>query len=61
VTTRLAILLKSLGPKDWSRRFYHPESKRHWSLDQHLALTAWHHEHHVGHISSLRSRAGWKG
>jgi hypothetical protein len=59
-TTRLVLLLKSLGPKDWSRRFYHPEAQRHWPLDATLALYAWHHEHHVSHIASLRARAGWK-
>ncbi len=59
-TSRLVLLLKSFGPKEWARRFYHPESKKHWRLDTALALYAWHHEHHVAHISSLRSRAGWK-
>jgi hypothetical protein len=60
-TNRLALLLRSLGPKEWARRYYHPESKKHFRLDTALALYAWHHEHHVAHISSLRSRAGWKG
>ena len=32
--------LKSLGPKDWSRRFYHPSRSVTGALDQHLALTA---------------------
>ena len=60
VTARLAQLLEPLGPKEWARRFYHPESKKHYRLDTMLALTAWHHEHHVAHIASLRARAGWK-
>jgi hypothetical protein len=59
-TARLTQLLSALGPKDWARRFYHPEAQRHWRLDAALALYAWHHEHHVAHISSLRARAGWK-
>ncbi len=59
-TARLVLLLKALGPKEWSRRFYHPEVKRHWALDAALALYAWHHEHHVAHIGSMRARAGWK-
>jgi hypothetical protein len=59
-TSRLVLLLKSFGPKEWARRFYHPESKKHWRLDTTLALYAWHHEHHVAHIGSLRARAGWK-
>lgn len=60
-TARLVLLLKSFGPKEWARRYYHPESKKHWRLDTALALYAWHHEHHVAHIGSLRARAGWKG
>lgn len=59
-TARLTQLLASFGPKEWARRYYHPESKKHWRLDTALALYAWHHEHHVAHISSLRARAGWK-
>jgi len=59
-TARIVYLLKSFGPKEWPRRFYHPESKKHWRLDTILALCAWHHEHHVAHIGSLRARAGWK-
>src|SRR5262245_55725619 len=59
-TERLVLLLRALKTKDWSRRFFHPEAQRHWSLDAALALYAWHHEHHVAHISSLRARAGWK-
>jgi len=59
-TARLTELLASLGPKHWERRFFHPEAQRHWRLDAALALYAWHHEHHVAQISSLRARAGWK-
>ena len=60
-SARLVRLFQSLAPRDWARRFYHPEAKRHWPLDAALALYAWHHEHHVAHIASLRARAGWKG
>ena len=59
-TARLVRLLRSLESKHWARRFYHPETKCHWALDATLALYAWHHEHHVAQISSLRARAGWK-
>jgi hypothetical protein len=60
-TARLVRLLGALSLRDWARRFYHPEAERHWPLDAALALYAWHHEHHVAHIASLRARAGWKG
>ena len=40
VTERLVVLLKTLTPKDWGRRFYHPEWKEHVRLDHLLALAA---------------------
>jgi hypothetical protein len=30
------------------------------SLDDSLALYAWHGKHHVAHITSLREREGWR-
>ncbi len=29
------------------------------TLDENLALYAWHGRHHVAHITSLRERMGW--
>jgi len=55
---RWVILLRSLGPADWPRKFRHPE----WGLatvDFLLAQYAWHGRHHVAHITSLRERSGW--
>ena len=31
------------------------------TLDENLALYAWHGKHHVAHIASLRERMGWRG
>ena len=57
---RWVLLLRSLGPKDMSRRFRHPEQNRSIGLDEVLAMYAWHGRHHVAHITSLRSRMGWE-
>jgi hypothetical protein len=54
------LLLRSLGPIELSRRFRHPEHGRSVTLDEMLALYAWHGQHHVAHITSLRSRMGWE-
>jgi uncharacterized damage-inducible protein DinB len=51
-------LLQSLAPSDWSRKFRHPEIGT-MTLDDLLALYAWHGRHHVAHITSLRERNGW--
>jgi hypothetical protein len=56
--TRWVLLLRSLAPADWPRKFRHPE----WGLgtvDFLLAQYAWHSRHHVAHITSLRQRSGW--
>lgn len=56
---RWTILLRSLGPAEWDRRFLHPEQGREFALDELLALYAWHGEHHTAHITGLRARMGW--
>ena len=43
---------------DWKRQFRHPEIGL-VSLENNLALYAWHGEHHIGHITGLRARRGW--
>jgi|SRR5208282_2116184 len=56
---RWVLLLRSLTPADWPRKFRHPE----WglaTLDFLLAQYAWHGRHHVAHITSLRQRNGWR-
>jgi uncharacterized damage-inducible protein DinB len=57
---RWVLLLRSLGPAEWSRKFRHPEWDKPMSLDDTLALYAWHGKHHVAHITSLRAREGWQ-
>ena len=56
---RWAILLRSFAPVDWSRKFRHPELGP-TTLDQALALYAWHGRHHVAHITALRERNAWR-
>ena len=56
---RWLLLLHSLRPPDFARRYQHPEVGRMFGLDEVLALYAWHGRHHVAHITSLRQRKGW--
>ena len=51
-------LLDGIGEADWKRRFRHPEIGL-ISLEQNLALYAWHGDHHIAHIRGLRERSGW--
>jgi hypothetical protein len=50
--------LRSLKQKDFGRTFRHPELGI-VSVDKNIALYAWHGQHHVAHITSLRERMGW--
>jgi hypothetical protein len=56
---RWVLLLRSLKPADWARKFRHPELGA-MTLDQNLALYEWHGRHHVAHITSLRERHRWR-
>jgi hypothetical protein len=56
--TRWVQLLRSLKPEDWKRIFNHPE-RGPVSLEQNLAIYAWHGKHHVAHVTELRKRMGW--
>ena len=50
---RWVLLLHYLSEAQWQRTFYHPGSKRDFTLDQALALYAWHGQHHLAHLKSL--------
>ncbi|MBJ6145619.1 YfiT family bacillithiol transferase [Hymenobacter sp. BT559] len=51
--SRWVTLLHHLTGAQWQRTFYHPETKRTTTLDQALALYAWHGRHHLGHLALL--------
>jgi uncharacterized damage-inducible protein DinB len=50
--------LRSLKQADFQRTFRHPELGI-VRVDKNIALYAWHGQHHVAHITSLRARMGW--
>jgi uncharacterized damage-inducible protein DinB len=56
---RWVFLLERLKSADFERTVNHPEWETPMSLDDLLALYAWHGKHHVAHITSLRDRSGW--
>ena len=51
-------VLRAMSPSDFSRRLNHPENGV-MSLDQLLAMYAWHGPHHVAHVTRLREREAW--
>jgi hypothetical protein len=57
--SRWVILMENLTAADFARSYFHPEYKRAYTLNQVVAMYAWHGKHHVAHITSLRQRSGW--
>lgn len=49
-------LLRQMTIQDFSRTYFHPESKRSWTLAETTALYAWHGEHHLGHLNIIRNQ-----
>ncbi len=56
---RWVLLLRSMSAPQWELRYLHPEHGREWTLDEVLAMYAWHGDHHTAHITRLRDRMGW--
>jgi len=54
---RWVLMLRSMPPADFSRKFRHPELGI-LTLDKTLGIYAWHGRHHTAHITSLRERTG---
>ena len=53
--SRWVALLRSLKPADYDRTIDHPENGT-MTIDQLLAMYAWHGEHHVAHIKLAREK-----
>lgn len=53
-------LLGLLSDSDLAKEFIHPETKKSIRLDRTIALYAWHGNHHLAHITSLKGRKQWK-
>lgn len=55
---RWVAFLKKLTQEQWTRTLEHPENGS-MSVDMLLQNYAWHGEHHIAHVTSLRYRMGW--
>lgn len=53
------VLLRSLSDEDLDKTFIHPEHDKEISLKTNIAIYAWHCEHHISHITSLKQRRNW--
>jgi hypothetical protein len=57
---RWVALLRGMRTEDFALTFVHPEYDHPLTIDEAVALYAWHGQHHVAHIAALRDREGWQ-
>jgi uncharacterized damage-inducible protein DinB len=58
VHDRMLRVLRAIPPSDFARTVNHPENGV-MTVDDILAMYAWHGRHHTAHITGLRERSGW--
>lgn len=56
---RWVLVLKNLSEADLEKHFTHPETGNKIPLKEMIALYAWHSQHHLSHITSLKERMNW--
>jgi len=56
---RWTVLLNNLQSEDLSRVFIHPEHGKEFRLDENIGIYAWHCNHHLAHITTLKKQKGW--
>lgn len=58
--SKWVFLLKSLNPAQFKRTFVNPEHDKSYTLELAVILYAWHCNHHLAHITRLKSRLKWE-
>ncbi|MEI6086572.1 MAG: putative metal-dependent hydrolase [Bacteroidota bacterium] len=56
---RWVAAIGNLTEDQWDRKVFHPASKREMTLWFLLGLYAWHCNHHIAHITTLRENRKW--
>lgn len=57
--TKWVGLLQGLSAVQLKRTFVHPATNREFTLERMVQMYAWHGEHHLAHLTSLKTRKGW--
>jgi len=57
---RWVVLIKSMTTADMKKSYFHPEQKKTIALEEVIAIYAWHCNHHLAHITTLKKAKGWK-
>lgn len=56
---RLAYLMNGFSDADLKRTYVHPEHGKVFELAEVICLYAWHCNHHLAHITSLKAAKNW--
>ena len=56
----MVVLAKQISLADLERTFTNPQSNKVIRIDQLLGMYAWHGDHHLAHITSLKKTMDWK-
>ncbi|TRX42287.1 YfiT family bacillithiol transferase [Flavobacterium restrictum] len=56
---RLAFLMSSLKESDLEKSFIHPEYNAEFKIKEIIGTYAWHGNHHLAHITTLKKQKSW--
>jgi hypothetical protein len=56
---RWTALIRSLSEEEKTRTFIHPEHGKTFQLDEVIGFYAWHSNHHLAHITTMKKRNMW--
>lgn len=57
---RLGYIMKNLSEADLEKSFIHPENNSEYRIKQIIGSYAWHGNHHLAHITTLKKYKNWK-
>ncbi|SHL22205.1 YfiT family bacillithiol transferase [Flavobacterium saccharophilum] len=57
---RLGFIMKNLSETDLKKSFIHPENNSEYRIKQIIGTYAWHGNHHLAHITSLKKYRNWE-
>ena len=56
---KIIALVNALSPLELDRSYYHQQDQREFRIKDVICLYAWHGNHHLAHITSLKERMTW--
>ncbi|TDO94284.1 YfiT family bacillithiol transferase [Flavobacterium sp. 245] len=56
---RLAYIMKNLSESELEKSFIHPENNSELKLKRIIGMYAWHSNHHLAHITTLKKIKNW--